>query len=106
VTAPVLSRLADEQPVFPGEIPVIGRMTPRPAPLPDGFRHNVRFHGAAVGTGISVYCQPCHWGIWIDDGHDLPDLVRLVAQHAGVTDTTVTTTEALLDLLRPLVVPS
>jgi hypothetical protein len=104
MTPPALSRLADEQPPQWVEEPsVSGRSTPRPGPLPDGFRHDVRFNGAIGGNGISAYCQPCHWGIWIDDGHDLTDLIRLCAMHAGVTDITVTTTEALLDLLKPLV---
>ena len=88
---------------FVDEPSVSGRSRPRPEPLPDGFRHDVRFNGGIGGHGIAAYCQPCHWGIWIDDGHDLGDLIRLVAQHAGVPDTTVQATETVLALLQPLV---
>ena len=45
------------------------------------------------------------WSIALDrPGHSLADLVRLVAQHSGVADVTLTTTEALLALLAPTVV--
>lgn len=102
--APPVARLAEDQPgQFVEEPSVSGRSAPRPAPVPDDFRHDVRFHGAAGGMGISVYCQPCHWGIWIDDGHSLTDLIRLAAMHGDVADVTIEVTETLAKLA-PLVV--
>jgi hypothetical protein len=88
MTAPVvLARLAEDQPVFPGEMPVSGRLEPREQPVPDGFRHDVRFYGASTGQmgnlGLSVRCKPCDWRLYLDGGHDLPDLIELVRQHTG-----------------------
>jgi hypothetical protein len=65
-----------------GEIPVSGRSQPRQGALPAGVAHDVRFY-SSPGGGINAKCRPCSWGIWVDDGHDLADLTRLVSQHSG-----------------------
>lgn len=66
-----------------GDSHAAGRSQPRPAPTPDGFAHDLRFHGAVDG-GISARCKPCSWAVWIDGGHDLADLAELVRQHSGL----------------------
>jgi hypothetical protein len=105
VTA-LTSRLAEDQPgQFVGEMPVSGRSYLREAPLPADFQHDVRFQGASYGPGLRVYCEPCDWRTYIDAGHSLTDLIRLVAMHSGVPDVTITTTEALMELLKPEVTP-
>jgi hypothetical protein len=102
VTGPLTRRL--EQAGFQADPPVSGRSAPRPAPLPAGVSHDVRFDGVALsGNGyIRARCTPCSWSVALDNGHDLPDLIRLTAQHAGETDITISTVEVLLDVLRPL----
>jgi hypothetical protein len=97
------SRLPEEPPHLVDDPPVSGRSELRPLPLPEGFAHDVRFSGAV--QGIRAYCQPCHWGIWIDDGHDLTDLIRLVAQHCGVGTATAMTADTLIEILEKFVTP-
>lgn len=65
---------------------VSGRMTPRPAPLPEGFAHEVRFEPLPGDSGyayLRAVCEPCAWSVALDGGHDLADLQRLVVMHAG-----------------------
>ena len=82
---PPLSRDPAEQPtVIVPDMPVSGRSTPRPAPLPADFRHDVRFRRSAR-SGITAYCEPCDWTTWVADGHDVTDLIRLVNMHEGIT---------------------
>jgi hypothetical protein len=65
------------------EMPVSGRSQPRPGPLPEGFAHDVRVHGARDGYGVVVYCDPCEWSVRLDDGHTLGQLAELQRQHCG-----------------------
>jgi hypothetical protein len=69
------------EPAFAGEIPVTGRLEPRPQPLPKGFKHVVTYHRS--GTGISARCS-CEWRVWLDNGHTLADFAELERQHSGV----------------------
>ena len=92
-------------PAFADAPSVSGRNTPHQAPLPDRFRHDVRFHASVNGKGISAFCHPCRWGIWVDDGHNITDLIRLVCMHAGEADVTILTVETLLEILKPAVTP-
>lgn len=80
---------------------VSGRSQPYPDPLPDGFAHRFTFWPSAstIAPGIIVRCDACQWRMVVDGGHDLPDLIRLAAQHNGVADVTQVITEALLSLL-------
>lgn len=95
MTAP-LSRLMDEQPVFVDDIPVSGRSIPRPEPVPDDFRHELRFDGAI--RGVRAHCQPCQWAIWIADGHSLTDLIRLASMHGNPADVAIEVTSCLAQL--------
>lgn len=104
MTAPLARQWQDQ----PGEFVETfssGRSEPRRDTATDDFRHDMRFNGAVGGLGISVYCQPCHQGMWIDDGHDITDLIRLVSQHAGISDVAILTTEVLLDVMGGAVRP-
>ncbi len=89
-------RLADD-------LPVIGRTQPHPGPLPDGFAHDIQFRAlidmVSGDPYIRVTCESCEWSIGLPDPHDLPDLIRLAAQHSGTADVTQVITEALLSLL-------
>jgi hypothetical protein len=66
-----------------GDIPVSGRIEPRPNALPEGVAHDMRFYAAADDVGLSARCAPCHWRLYLDEGHDLADLAELVRQHTG-----------------------
>lgn len=65
--------------------PISGRSQPRPAPLPNGFKHDVRWR--SDGLGIYAQCLPCgpakHH---IDEGHRAEAFVRFERQHAGIED--------------------
>lgn len=70
-------------------VSVTGRDTPRVTLTP--VVHDVRFYGALTGfaaagnavMGISARCEPCRWSVGLEGGHDLADLARLAAMHAG-----------------------
>lgn len=105
-----LARLVEDQPEgFVDEPSVSGRSYLREAPLPEDFRHDVRFRGAfqfgSEDAEVVAYCEPCSWSVRIAGGHDLGDLIRLCAQHAGVPDVTISTTETLADLLKAVMTP-
>jgi hypothetical protein len=66
-----------------------GRWEPNPRPLPEGTRHDVRFF-ASGGGGVNAECRPCHWGVWVDDGHTAADFAELERQHTGEVPETTT----------------
>lgn len=71
----------DEPGQFVDEPSVSGRSQPRPVPVPEGFRHDMRICQGA--DSMYAECKPCEWSIWLDGGHDLADLISLYVQHAG-----------------------
>jgi hypothetical protein len=87
---PLVSRDPADQPgVFVADPPVSGRSQPRPAPVPADFRHRMTFWVARYADIprpiIVAECIPCdNWRRELDGGHDLPDLINLYAQHAGL----------------------
>lgn len=66
-----------------------GRLEPRPAPVPEGFRHDVRIWVSPGDPRISLpsqliaRCRPCEWSVALEPGHTVTDLVELERQHSG-----------------------
>jgi hypothetical protein len=48
--------------------------------------HPVRFvtNASNLKPALLAICEPCQWRTILEDGHDLPHLQRLVAEHSGI----------------------
>jgi hypothetical protein len=61
---------------------IAGRDQPRET---EAVTHHVRFWGNLNSPrDVFAECDACHWSAGLEGGHDGPELMRLVRQHAGV----------------------